>query len=129
MRLMGRIGLAFAIAAAPVTWRLASAQEGPLHEPSAVPAAAKTRPAKAAKTRARKTGSLPTKADALPQPSSAPTSLPFSAARRNATTPANPISFGLKWNGANDTAERTRVQNYNGEAAGTGAAVGLKLHF
>ena len=35
----------------------------------------------------------------------------------------------MKWNGSNDTARDTRVQNYDGTAEGTGAEVGLKLHF
>ena len=45
------------------------------------------------------------------------------------TTEDNPLSLGMKWNGSNDNASQTRVQNYGGEASGTGAAVGLKLHF
>ena len=44
-------------------------------------------------------------------------------------TEDNPLSLGMKWNGSNDNASQTRVQNYGGDAAGTGAAVGLKLHF
>ena len=43
--------------------------------------------------------------------------------------PVDPIEFGGKWSGNNDTAEKTRVQNYNGDAFGTGGEVGLKLHF
>ena len=51
------------------------------------------------------------------------------ADRRAAPTSGDPIDFGMKWNGANDSAEKTRVQNYGGNAEGTGAEVGLKLHF
>ena len=40
-----------------------------------------------------------------------------------------PLEIGGKWSGSNDTAEKTRVENYNGAAAGTGGEVGLKLHF
>ena len=43
--------------------------------------------------------------------------------------PVDPIELGGKWNGANDDASKTRVQNYNGDATGTGGEVGLKLHF
>ncbi len=43
--------------------------------------------------------------------------------------PVDPIEFGGKWNAANDDAEKTRVQNYNGDAVGTGGEVGFKLHF
>ena len=44
--------------------------------------------------------------------------------------PSNdPLEFGGKWNGSNDTAEKTRADNYNGNAAGTGGEVGLKMHF
>ena len=40
-----------------------------------------------------------------------------------------PLEIGGKWSGSNDTAEKTRVDNYNANAAGTGGEVGLKLHF
>jgi len=50
------------------------------------------------------------------------------AEHSTAITP-DPLSFGMKWSGSNDTAEKTRVQNYNAGADGTGAEVGLKLHF
>ena len=43
--------------------------------------------------------------------------------------PVDPIEFGGKWNASNDDAEKTRVQNYNGDAVGTGGEVGFKLHF
>lgn len=44
-------------------------------------------------------------------------------------TPVDPISFGMKWNGSNDSASQTRLENLNGNATGTGAEVGMKLHF
>ncbi len=57
-----------------------------------------------------------------------PTAKP--APRRPATEPASdPLSLGMRWNGSNDNAEQTRIQNYGGSAAGTGAAVGLNYHF
>ena len=43
--------------------------------------------------------------------------------------PNDPIELGGKWNGANDTAAKTRAENYNGDAVGTGGEVGFKLHF
>ncbi len=43
--------------------------------------------------------------------------------------PVDQIEIGGKWSGNNDTAEKTRVQNYNGDAVGTGGEVGFKLHF
>ena len=43
--------------------------------------------------------------------------------------PADPLSFGMKWNGSNDNAAQTRIENLNGNATGTGAEVGMKLHF
>ena len=45
-----------------------------------------------------------------------------------ARTP-DPLSLGLKWNGSNDNAEQTRIQNHGGTAAGTVASVGLNYHF
>lgn len=51
------------------------------------------------------------------------------AETRKAAASDNPLSLGMKWNGTNDTTTQTRVQNYGGEATGTGAEVGLKLHF
>ena len=37
--------------------------------------------------------------------------------------------LAMKWRGNNDTQTQTRVQNLDGNAQGTGAEVGLKLHF
>jgi hypothetical protein len=53
--------------------------------------------------------------------------VPDDPAHRSAV--GDPVSFGMKWNGSNDSASQTRVQNYDGNAPGTGAEVGLKLHF
>lgn len=41
----------------------------------------------------------------------------------------NPLTLGMKWNGNNDSAGQTRIENLHGGAVGTGAEVGLKLHF
>ena len=94
------------------------------------PAHAKTSAAKirAAKTRAAKTtrGSNAQAADVDERRE--PTSTP--APRHQTTKPASdPFSLGMKWNGSNDNAEQTRIQNYGGTAAGTGASVGLNYHF
>ncbi len=43
--------------------------------------------------------------------------------------PNDPVEIGGKWNGSNASSAQTRAENYNGDAAGTGGAVGLKLHF
>ena len=52
------------------------------------------------------------------------------APRKPVSEPAtDPLSLGMKWNGSNDSAEQTRIQNYGGTAAGTGASVGLNYHF
>jgi hypothetical protein len=37
--------------------------------------------------------------------------------------------LAMKWNGNNESATQTRVQNYGGDAQGAGAAMGLKFHF
>ena len=44
-------------------------------------------------------------------------------------TPNDPVEIGGKWNGSNASSAQTRSENYNGDAAGTGGSVGLKLHF
>ncbi len=59
-------------------------------------------------------------------PARAP-AMPTAAA--GAAAADDPLSFGMKWNGSNDNGVQTRTQNYNGNAAGTGAEVGMKLHF
>ena len=103
----------------------AQVAESPLSQPDA-PVAVRKPPAKAAKPANKAHVRKSATASSLP-PRAAPT-----VPSAEGTPPAiadDPLSFGFKWQGTNDTAEKTRVQNYNGTATGTGAAVGLKLHF
>ena len=119
------IGLSFGVAmlVSAGTGLAQGALEGPLGAPDASIAApvGKTPGTKQKNHRARKADmSEATKARAtsasLPEP-------------KTASETVNPLSLGMKWSGSNDNAEQTRVQNYGGAAAGTGAEVGLKLHF
>ena len=101
---------------------------GPLSNsaPSVSPTAAEG-PRKAAKTAHPKVSHPKTASHAkIPATDAAKAGTPerdTPVARR--TTEEDPLSLGMKWNGSNDNASQTRVQNYGGEAAGTGAAVGL----
>lgn len=83
------------------------------------------RPARHSKTAASKRTAAPAAAR-LPTDPVVPISNP---AGTSATSPTNPVSFGMKWNGSNDNASQTRIENLNGQATGTGAEVGMKLHF
>lgn len=65
--------------------------------------------------------------DDVPDPHALPT--PNDHTKIPATTGAAPVSFGMKWNGSNDSSTQTRVQNYNGTAEGAGAELGMKMHF
>ena len=99
--------------------------------PSVSPTVGKAGPATAAKTPRPKIKHPKTATHAkIPPTDAAKAGTPerdTPVARR--TTEDDPLSLGMKWNGSNDNASQTRVQNYGGDAAGTGAAVGLKLHF
>ena len=75
---------------------------------------------KAASRRASAAARLP--AD-VPSPSGA------EVTSAKVAVPSDPLSFGMKWNGSNESAGQTRIDNLNGGAVGTGAAVGMKLHF
>ncbi len=102
-----------------------SSLDGPLASPEAAAPAAPHR-AKAKPKKLRHAAARPVPAvdgaRAVPQPS--PTAASTSAARAD-----DPISLGMKWNGNNDSAAETRSINRNGDAVGTGAEVGMKLHF
>ena len=106
--------------------------DGPLAAPDArTPSkAVRAKPAKAptAKARAAKTTSgVDAKAAHLDDQRESP-SKPMP--HRSAAEPTpDPLNLGMKWNGSNDTAEQTRIQNYGGSATGTGASVGLNYHF
>lgn len=106
-----------------------SATEGPLASPDASPTPKASKPP--AKKKVAHKGAKTTHAKAATADDEAggarPDAQPILHAPGGA--PADPLSFGMKWNGANDDARGTRVQNYNGDAQGTGAEVGMKLHF
>ena len=132
MRALRAIVLTMAVAA--LTPAMGQVPQGPLADPGAPPAAAaplKSKPAKKPRPKHRKTAATPRTPSDRPQSqdASAADAIPTSRAAHKGTTSSDPVSFGMKWNGSNDTAEKTRVQNYNGDATGAGAAVGLKLHF
>ena len=116
--------LAAGIAATTAAAQAPPGVQGPLGEPgTTAPIKVKPKPAK----RARKHAATP--AADLPRDAADASRAPVPTSSHGAAPAADPISLGFKWQGTNDTAEKTRVQNYNGDAAGTGAAVGLKLHF
>ena len=132
------------IGSAAALWLLSGGQvwaqslpDGPLSAPNAiVTPPAKAAPAKAAspktalaKTRKPKKAAAAAVADPLAD--TVPERRPTKAATAKPVkdTSADPLSLGMKWNGSNDNAEQTRIQNYGGGAAGTGASVGLKYHF
>ena len=114
-----------------------SAYDGPLAAPDATAAppasleskrtASRTK-AKAAKPHHHAAAKLPSPATDAALPEASP-STGQRASAASAPPAEDPLSLGMKWNGSNDTAAQTRVQNYNGNAVGTGAEVGLKLHF
>ena len=118
------VGLTGAVWVAP-----ASAQspfDGPLAAPDApaLPAPkarARTKP-KASRHAAARPVAVPDAA-ARPVPTNADAPPPSPGA------PADPVSLGMKWNGSNDTAAQTRYQNGPENAFGSGAEVGMKLHF
>ena len=105
-----------------------TALEGPLAVPAA---AAAPIPNSAAKGKKRRAVAKPTRESAAPPAvgSEAPRAHADPVADRGPKTADPALSLGMKWNGSNDSAEQTRSQNYNGDAHGTGAEVGLKLHF
>ena len=124
--------------------RAQSLTNGPLSSPG-MPAPSeamkgkvdKGKPASHAKTSAAKVHAAKTtnktnaKAADLDDGIEPPTSPAAKPATRKpvAEQASDPLSLGMKWNGSNDSAEQTRIQNYGGTAAGTGASVGLNYHF
>ena len=115
-----------------------SLTDGPLAGPDAPasiepfkgtpPARAKTSTAKNRSTRTtRRNSSQAADLDGRREPAPS-TSKPAPSRPAKALAP-DPFSLGMKWNGSNDNAEQTRIQNYGGSAAGTGASVGLNYHF
>lgn len=125
MRKFGLPGIAIALVIGVASAGAAAAQsstEGPLAVPNAVPTKAKSsKPSHHKKVVHRETtqSSDYNTSSQIPQP----------VIHAGHDAPADPLSLGMKWNGSNDDARATRVQNYDGNAVGTGAEVGLKLHF
>ena len=110
--------------------------EGPLGAPSPVaqsraPSASTSEPHQAATSRAvhRRHAAKTHATRPAARDQNAPAATPTAAATTAASRADDPLSFGMKWNGSNDNGVQTRTQNYNGNAEGTGAEVGLKLHF
>ena len=117
-----------AVLCGPVGVEAQTATEGPLAAPSSgtPPHPSKKAIARKHKHAAGSAGSpIGGAADGNAQPAEA-----HARGRQGVASPAaDPLSFGMQWNGSNDSARATRVQNYDGDAAGTGASVGMKLHF
>ncbi len=118
--------------------RAQSLTDGPLAAPATVPApkGSKGKTSTRAKAPGKgRTARKPSTANATAadlddgrEPTATPASKPVP--RRSAAQPvSDPLSLGMKWTGSNDNAEQTRIQNYGGAAAGTGASVGLNYHF
>ncbi len=103
---------------------------GPLDTPSA--ASSPTKPAKHA-TAHRVKAAIAARRTTVPPSARLPSEVPAVPAAETGVAkpnaPVDPISFGMKWNGSNDSAGQTRIENLNGNATGTGAEVGMKLHF
>ena len=113
------------IGASVTTCALAqSAVQGPLGAPSVAAKSAKPKHRKPIKIahHANPPTASPAYGAVPPPPTEA---LPVA----HSASPTDPVDFGMKWNGSSDSARETRVQNYNGDAEGTGAQVGMKLHF
>ena len=123
------------VAVATLTASAALAEE--LSDPPSAPAAAivPAVPAKPARHSAAHRAKVATAARRTAVPASArlPAETPAVPAADLAVAKpipqADPVAFGMKWNGSNDSAGQTRIENLNGNAAGTGAEVGMKLHF
>ena len=101
-----------------------SSLDGPLAAPDA-PAATTLKPH--AKVKAKKPRHVATKP--APDAEARPERVPTATDIPSREVPADPLSLGMKWNGNNDSAAQTRSQNLDGGAVGTGAEVGMKLHF
>lgn len=115
-----------------------TALEGPLAAPVALGGAptslgvpTRTSTGAQARTKARKTHHAAVKAPDIgfSKGASQAATRDHQISAGGSTSTADPLSIGMKWHGSADDARETRVQNYNGNAAGTGAEVGMQLHF
>ncbi|MCX8255249.1 exported protein of unknown function [Beijerinckiaceae bacterium RH AL1] len=112
----------------------AQAQQSPLDGPLAAPGEAASAPAanpakpKAKPHKAHHAKAKPVREPAEAQDAAVPRQ-PGETPSARATAPADAVDLGMKWNGNNDTAAQTRFQNGPNNAFGSGAEVGMKLHF
>ena len=129
-RLIG-VALAAGLAwASTASVRPASAQslDGPLSASDAAPPTdravhARPKPHKAHHAAAKGAKAPATQSDAaVPRPTAA-------EAPSSKTVPGDAFDLGMKWNGSNDGAAETKFQSGPNTSAGTGAEVGMKLHF
>ncbi len=118
-------------AVVPASSARAQGLSGPLDTPTTT-ASTPTKPSKHAAVHRAKAANTARRA-AIPASARLPLEKPAGPATQTnvakSNAPVDPISFGLKWNGSNDSAGQTRIENLNGNATGTGAEVGMKLHF
>ena len=118
-------GLMMAVTASETSALAQSALDGPLATPDAAPATHAKRKPRKAHHAAAKTAKMPAAAEAdaaVPRPTSA-------EAPARAAPPVDPVDLGMKWNGTSDGSAQTRFQNGLDGAFGSGAEVGMKLHF
>ena len=120
------------VVAAIARTSVAAAQDisGPLSNPDdgGLPA----KPAKRAaahRTKAASTAKRTASPASARKPAEAPAIPTADKGTAKCGAPVDSISFGMKWNGSNESASQSRIDNLNGSATGTGAEVGMKLHF
>ena len=128
------IGVAFAAGLAMAAMALpALAQsplDGPLASPDATPPVAHAAPPRA-KSKPRKVRHAAAKGARVPAAESdtaapRPTSAEAPSSR---TAPGDAVDLGMKWNGSNDGSAQTKFQSGPNTSPGSGAEVGMKLHF
>ncbi len=130
-RLIGVVlaaGLAMAATAMPALAQ--SPLDGPLASPDATPPAvhattphAKSKPRKLHHAAAKGAKVPGSESDAaVPRPTSA-------EAPSSKTAPGDAVDLGMKWNGSNDGSAQTKFQSGPNTSPGSGAEVGMKLHF
>ena len=128
-----RARLILAALAASVSLAAPALAQSPLDGPLAVPDAAPSTqaPATHARTKPRKTHHAAAKGAKLPAAAAdAAVPRPTSAeAPAHAAAPADAFDLGMKWNGSNDGSAQTKFQSGPNTSPGTGAEVGMKLHF
>ena len=122
-------GLAMAATAMPALAQ--SPLDGPLASPDATPPAvhaatphARFKPRKVRHAAAKGAKVPAAESDAaVPRPTSA------EAPSSSKTAPGDAVDLGMKWNGSNDGSAQTKFQSGPNTSPGSGAEVGMKLHF